>query len=86
MKRWLQLVLACALIVAVVTLCIAPAYSVDACALRAWNSSLILLFVLSTLIVYAYASPLLAVAYLADPWRDRAGGGDLLRFTCTLLI
>lgn len=86
MRRWLQLVLACVLILAVLTLCIAPAYAIFPCALRAWNSAWVLFFVLCTLIVYAYAAPLLAEGFVAETWRDRAGGDDPLRLTCTLQI
>lgn len=81
-----HIVVTCAVLAAVIILCIAPAYAIYPCALRAWNSAFALLFLLCTLIVYALAAPALAEAILAATRHDRPGGGDLLRLTCTLQI
>lgn len=86
MRRWLQIVFAGVLIAALAILFIAPAYSIFPCALRAWNSSMTLLAALCTLIVFAFAAPMLAEQFLADGRRDHTGGPDRLRLTCSLLI
>lgn len=83
MGRRKLLVCACILIAAVAVIFIAPAYSIQPTALRAWNSSLGLLVALSTLILLSMAAP--CQCFVFDSDRPRSGG-DLLRVTCTLLI
>ncbi|MGH9523345.1 MAG: hypothetical protein ACRD3E_12530 [Terriglobales bacterium] len=67
-------------------ICIAPAYSVEPTALRAWNSSLAFLAALGTLVFLSFAAPSNCERLVVEVERPRPGGGDLLRLTCTLLI
>jgi len=84
--NWKTIVCACIVIAAVVVICIAPAYSLQPTALRAWNSSLGLLAALSTLVIFSLAAPSNCERFILEAVRSRPGGCALLQFTCTLLI
>jgi hypothetical protein len=85
-KRWFQVAFACFLIGAVCVLCVAPAYSVQPTALRAWTNSLTILAALCTLILFALAAPLLSLDFFVSEKSHRGQTIDRLRLTCTLLI
>ena len=85
MKHRFQIAFAWFLIIAVAVLCIAPAYTIQPTALRAWNASLGVLAALCTLIVFALSAPDFSETFFATV-RARIRGGDRLRLTCTLLI
>jgi hypothetical protein len=84
--RWFQIAFACVLIAAVAIICIAPAYSIQPTALRAWNSCLSLFAALCTLIVFAFAVPMLTEEFFCVAVGEAAGSCNRLRLTCTLLI
>ena len=87
MGRWKRAACACVVITAVAVVLIAPAYTLQPTALRAWNASLVFLAALGTLVVLSFSVPDGCERLLMEAERlSRACSDDLLSLTCTLLI
>ena len=86
MRRWKSILCACILIAAVAVICIAPAYSVQPTALRAWDAAVAFLAALSTLVLISVAPPSECVRIIVENDRPHARGSDMFGLTCTLLI
>ena len=80
-----QFVCGCILLGVVALLYLLPACTLQPTALRAWTSSLTLLAVLSTLVVFAVAMPTGSQQWLVSSQSCHASSPDLLRLNCALL-
>ena len=81
--RYKTILFACILITAIAVIFIAPAYSIQPTALRAWNYSIAVLAAIGVLVVQSLVSQSAWEFVAAE---RRRPDGDLLRLTCTLLI